>query len=139
MKWIIPAILVLVTYTVSALPQSEVHCLAQNVYHEARGEIWQGQLAVALVTINRTRSNKFPNTICKVVYQPGQFSWTTQPHLRVLDYTAWQHALFVASIAISLAEDFTHHFPALYFHNHTVKPRWQYRRLATIGNHTFYH
>lgn len=139
MRYIIPIILLLITHTAPALPQSEVHCLAQNIYHEARGEIWQGQLAVALVTINRTHSNKFPNTICKVVYQPGQFSWTTQPHLRVLDYTAWQHALLIASIAIDFASDFTQHFPALYFHNHTVKPRWQYRRLATIGNHTFYH
>lgn len=139
MRWIIPLVFLVITTHTLAIPEREVQCLAQNVYHEARGEIWQGQLAVALVTINRTRSNKFPNTICKVVYQPGQFSWTTQPHLRVLDYTAWQHALLVASIAISLAEDFTHSFPALYFHNHTVKPRWQYRRLATIGNHTFYH
>jgi len=65
----------------------ETHCLAQNVYHEARGESWHGKMAVALVTLNRTEHWRFPKTICKVVYQPGQFTWTQYRNLRILRNT----------------------------------------------------
>jgi len=58
---------------------AEVECLAKNLYHEARGENKEGQIAVAIVTMNRVKSSHYPNTICKVVYQHKQFSWTTHP------------------------------------------------------------
>ena len=51
-------------------------CLALNVYHEARGEVIEGQIAVAHVTLNRVNHSYFPETICDVVYQNRQFSWT---------------------------------------------------------------
>ena len=52
------------------------NCLALNIYHEARGERVEGQIAVAHVTMNRVNHEKWPSTICEVVYQPKQFSWT---------------------------------------------------------------
>lgn len=55
---------------------TELACLEKNIYNEARGEIDEGQLAVAFVTIARALSGKFPSTICGVVYQNRQFSWT---------------------------------------------------------------
>jgi N-acetylmuramoyl-L-alanine amidase len=138
LKTIIITLLIVASATIQARSLEEINCLAKNIYHEARGEIWQGQLAVALVTINRTQSRLFPNTICKVVYQPGQFTWTSMPQLRVLDYTAWQNSLWIANLALDIAEDFASTFPALYFHNKTVKPLWHHRRIAVIGNHVFY-
>ena len=57
---------------------AEKKCLTDNIYHEARGEGVIGWKAVAAVTINRTRHYNFPDTICKVVYQKGQFSWTSR-------------------------------------------------------------
>ena len=51
-------------------------CLAMNIYHEARGERMEGQIAVAQVTLNRAAHEEWPSTICDVVYQPKQFSWT---------------------------------------------------------------
>ena len=51
-------------------------CLAMNIYHEARSESMQGQIAVAQVTLNRVEHDKWPSTICEVVYEPKQFSWT---------------------------------------------------------------
>lgn len=54
---------------------TELDCLALNIYHEARGEGRAGMIAVAEVTIRRTLSKRFPNTICKVVKQRNQFSW----------------------------------------------------------------
>ena len=44
-------------------------CLALAVYHEARGENLDGQLAVAEVVINRVQDNGFPDDICAVVKQ----------------------------------------------------------------------
>jgi spore germination cell wall hydrolase CwlJ-like protein len=56
--------------------QEQILCLAKNVYYESRGESVREQTAVAAVTINRTKDRRYPNTICGVVYQPKQFSWT---------------------------------------------------------------
>ena len=53
--------------------QDEVKCLAQNIYFEARDQKTKGQIAVALVTINRVESKRFPNSICKVVYQANRY------------------------------------------------------------------
>ena len=58
------------------LNDKELRCLALNIYHEARSEPPVGRYAVAWVTLNRVEHEKFRNTVCKVVYQPGQFSWT---------------------------------------------------------------
>ena len=53
----------------SDIDEDELHCLAKNVYHEARGESKAGKLAVAHVTLNRVHSDEFPDTVCGVVYQ----------------------------------------------------------------------
>lgn len=67
----------------------EIHCLAEAVYHEARGEPAKGQETVAQVVLNRTQfGTEFGNTVCKVVYQPKQFSWTSRERL---SYTRHQH------------------------------------------------
>src|SRR5262249_58140344 len=44
-------------------------CLAEAIYFEARGEAVRGQMAVAQVVLNRVFSEKYPNTVCGVVYQ----------------------------------------------------------------------
>ena len=51
-------------------------CLALNIYHEARSESMEGQIAVAQVTLNRVAHSEWPSTICEVVSEPKQFSWT---------------------------------------------------------------
>lgn len=123
----------------NAVPiDTETNCLAKNIYHEARGEPWQGKMAVAITTINRTKHWQFPKTICKVVYQPGQFQWTVDRTLRIHDQLAWQDSIFIAYLAQQLWYEYAKHFPALYFHNHTVKPLWRRKRIATIGSHVFY-
>ena len=63
--------------------QKQLDCLARNIYHEAGSEPFEGKVAVAQVTINRTESGQFPSDICQVVYQKNivyekvfcQFSW----------------------------------------------------------------
>jgi len=46
----------------------EVTCMAKNIFFEAAIESTAGKLAVAQVTLNRVDSNRFPNTVCEVVY-----------------------------------------------------------------------
>ena len=66
-------------HTASFPSPHQLHCLTEAVYHEARGEPIKGQAAVAHVVMKRTKFPKeFASTICGVVYQHGQFSWT--PH-----------------------------------------------------------
>ncbi|MCJ8322923.1 MAG: cell wall hydrolase [Rhizobiales bacterium] len=55
----------------------EFKCFVDNVYFEARNQTETGKFAVAFVTLNRVNSEDFPNSICEVVWQPGQFSWTS--------------------------------------------------------------
>lgn len=57
----------------------EFLCMALNLYHESRGENRSGQLAVSHVVLNRMESGRFPGSVCAVVWQRGQFSWTTRP------------------------------------------------------------
>lgn len=118
---------------------SEIHCLAQNIYHEARGESLQGQLAVAQVTVNRVKSGLFQPTVCGVVHARRQFSWTLNKRKRVVDQKAWQASVSIARAVLTQATRLPH-FPALYFHTHQVNPRWNRNKtvVARIGNHIFY-
>ena len=64
----------------------EARCLAENIYHEARNQGTAGWLAVAAVTMNRVIDNRFPNTICEVVFQAEtKESWKTKSKKDILD------------------------------------------------------
>jgi len=116
---------------------NETVCLAKNIYHEARGESLRGKLAVAKVTLNRVASGKFRDTICGVVYQRGQFSWTNSKYKPILDKQAWAESLHLAKLLMLNPE--LSKTPAMYYHNTKVKPNWrQLERTDKIGNHVFY-
>ena len=116
------------------------NCLAMNIYHEARGERVEGQIAVAQVTVNRVEHTEWPSTICEVVYEPKQFSWT---HL-VKDQTpkeakAWETAEIIArDVMIGNVQDPT--VGAVFYHANYVNPDWvEFVSLTkVIGNHLFY-
>ncbi len=116
-------------------------CLAENIYHEARGESDSGKLAVALVTLNRVKSKYFPDSICKVVWQPKQFSWTTASKRlkKAPNDKGWQKAMMIAKLAISGAR-YTAIGEATHYHADYVNPGWAQGKLlvATIGAHLFY-
>lgn len=120
------------------LPRQQLMCLATAVYHEARGEPTEGQSAVAHVVLNRVKSNRYPNTICEVVYQSNQFSYIS---LASPDYSseAWSLAVEEAVFAyIGFTEDPTH--GALFYYAHAkVDPYWakQMRVTQVISNHTY--
>lgn len=120
--------------------QAETHCLAQNIYHEARGETVLGQIAVAQVTLNRLSSGKFQKTICEVVFANKQFSWTISKLKTVRDIKAWQGALNLAHRMLTDKTIRLPDFDATYFHTKQVSPRWKAKKriVAVIGNHIFY-
>lgn len=117
----------------------DINCLAQNIYHEARSESIAGQIAVAQVTVNRVKASNFTKNICKVVFEPHQFSWTNNKHLRVKDSQAWKASIIIAKAVLTNSirmKDFT----AQFYHTKAVNPRWNKNKtvLAVIGNHIFY-
>ena len=78
--------------------KKDLECLAKNIYFEARGESHKGKIAVAQVTLNRViHSSEFNKTICGVVYQKDQFSWTSNhKNLFIKDNYHWQEAKHIA-------------------------------------------
>ena len=116
----------------------ELRCLAGAVYFESKGEPLSGQLAVADVIINRTKSGRFPSSICSVVKQPGQFSFIRHGDLPdIRNGRAYRTAIAVAKVAMADAWD-SPAGDALYFHANYVKPGWGKTRVASIGHHVFF-
>lgn len=117
----------------------ELNCLAAATYHEAKGETLNGQLAVARVIVARSKSGRFPDSYCGVVFQPSQFSFVRGNSLPTGARTArqWKTAVAVAQIA----HEGTWRSPvegALFFHAAYVSPGWRLTRIARVDNHVFY-
>jgi len=119
----------------------ELGCLAMNIYHEARGEPEMGKLAVAAVTMNRVNNKHYPDSVCGVVWQNKQFSWTSaKPESQIIkDSKAWENALeiaqrFMSGSGLSVVGKATH------YHNLAVSPAWKdnQRLITQVGNHLFY-
>lgn len=128
-------------YAAGAPLDEEANCMAVAVYHEARGEALEGQLAVARVIINRAASGKYPSSWCGVVKQPWQFSFVRAGVLPGVDQSspAWAKAQAVTRLAVSnvvpsLEND------VLWYHASYVAPSWGRRltRVHKIGTHIFY-
>ncbi len=116
----------------------ELECLAVGVYFESKGEPLAGQLAVAETILNRTRSGRFPKSVCGVLTQRGQFSFIRGGVVPNAEGRAgWKTAVAVAKVAQrDLWADVAP--KALFFHASYVSPGWRAARVARIGNHIFY-
>ena len=129
-------------YEYSPELQQEVYCLAQNIYFESRGEPLKGQLAVAMVTINRAKHEDYPSTICGVVNQGCQFSWVCDGKSDNLpiNSTAGKQAMNLAKQVISNRDLVDVTKGALFFHARYSNPSWSNKMEKTIaiGNHIFY-
>lgn len=130
-KLVIAFLLLLSSTHVLAL--SEEACLAETIYREARGEQFLGRVAVAQVVINRTKDARFPKTICKVVFQPGQFTWTPEYRKPLANADSRMIARMVMDGSYTIQD-----FPATYFAQKKLHPAWKVTKVRTIGNHTFY-
>jgi spore germination cell wall hydrolase CwlJ-like protein len=134
-----PAVQIAEPKAETAVSKAEADCLATAVYFEAKGEPMRGQLAVAQVILNRTRSARFPATVCGVVKQRGQFSFVHGGRLPVAPRgsAAWRQAVSVAAKVLDgSAERVASN--ALFFHARGVTAGWHVVRVAQIGNQVFY-
>jgi N-acetylmuramoyl-L-alanine amidase len=130
-------------FSAGAPLDAEANCMAVAVYHEARGESLEGQLAVARVIMNRAVSGKYPTSWCGVVKQPWQFSFVNPRtgHMPGVDEgsAAWRKALGVTRLAMSNAVP-SLSTDVLWYHANYVSPSWGRRliRVSQIGAHIFY-
>jgi len=144
--------------------KNEVKCLAQNIYFEARDQSTKGQIAVALVTINRVNSKRFPNKICKVIHQARRysngtlvknkchFSWYCDGKSdRPKDKLAWKISMLISRAMLKKPgvhlkrygevweiEDFLH--GSTHYHRVDINPYWNRKMLkvTVIGDHVFW-
>lgn len=143
MKTLLAALLLLVSISTAdaripklSYTEQDVKCLATNIYHEARSEGYWGGLAVAVVVLNRTKHQDYPRSICAVVYQPKQFSWTNQRRHKPTTNAA---SMYLAWVALSQRHQLRG-FQATHYHTQAVKPHWRtgLKPVARIGQHIFY-
>lgn len=112
----------------------DLELLARAVYSEARGEIYEGQVAVAAVILNRLKHPDFPKSIAGIIYEPGAFSAVDDGQINLQpDATAYK-----------AAQDALNGWDptggALYYWNPaTATSSWVWSRPITvqIGNHVF--
>lgn len=115
---------------------SDVQLLARVINGEARGEPYEGQVAVGAVILNRVKAPNFPNTISGVIYQPGAFTAVSDGQINV--------ALEDESTVVKAARDALNGWDptggAIYYFNpDTATNKWIWSRphIKTIGKHRF--
>jgi spore germination cell wall hydrolase CwlJ-like protein len=112
-----------------------IKCLSDNAFFEARGTSRLDMQAVTEVVINRSNSRKYPRNICKVIWQPKQFSWTNQGYSKAQDKLRralskskeaqeYKQATLVAYEALSSTEKHLLPSDVLWYHSHKVNPVW---------------
>ena len=115
---------------------SDVQLIARAINGEARGEPYEGQVAVGAVILNRVKSSKFPNTIAGVIYQSGAFTAVSDGQINV--------SIASNSTVVKAAQDALNGWDptggAIYYFNpNTATNKWIWSRpqIKTIGNHIF--
>ena len=113
---------------------SDLNLLARAIYSEARGEPYNGQVAIAAVILNRVKSSSFPNTISGVVYQKGAFTAVSDGQINLKpNQTAYKAAR-------DALNGWDPSYGAIYYFNpKTATNKWIWSRphIITIGNHIF--
>ena len=122
-------------------------CLTDNIYYEAGNQSVVGKIAVAYTTLNRVRSEHFPDNVCGVVYEKTgrtcQFTWVCEKRkykkIRGREIEIYKESRQVA-IAVLLGYNEKHDptFGSLFYHAYYVNPRWRRERLVRIEDHIFY-
>lgn len=123
----------------------EVFCLAQNIWFESRSSTYEDQMMVGFTTINRTRDRRYPESICEVVWDKEQFSWTHdgQSDSIKLDtpdrVQKWARIVELSILIMTNnIDDVSNN--ATHYHAKYVSPGWSRRlvKVATVGGHHYY-
>lgn len=137
--WIIESIINLKPQKVNAASSSttsDVQLLARAINGEARGEPYEGQVAVGAVILNRVKHPDFPNTIAGVIYQSGAFTAVADGQINV--------PIAENSTVVKAARDALNGWDptggAIYYFNpDTATNKWIWSRplIKKIGKHRF--
>lgn len=128
------------------IPATDVECLTQAIYYEARNESEEGQAAVAEVIMNRSRSLGYPPRVCEVVYQRNsrtcQFTFTCDGSIGrgAINAEAWARAETIAREVYEGRREVLLPARSVNYHANYVNPSWAGRleRVRQIGAHIFY-
>ena len=132
-----------VFYNMQAFTAEDHVCMAKNIYFEARNESMKGQMAIALVTLQRVKDPRYPNTVCGVVYDNKQFSWYSDGLSdRIRNFDSWENIALIASAMLdsdTAIYDFT--YGSTHYHADYVSPYWSEFMIlrARIDTHIFYY
>ncbi|MEF2244500.1 MULTISPECIES: spore cortex-lytic enzyme [unclassified Paenibacillus] len=126
----------------SSLPQSnrlgltenDLKIMANAVYGEARGEPYQGQVAVAAVILNRVKSQSFPNSVYGVIFQPGAFTAVADGQIYLTPNDTARKAVEDAINGIDPTNGCLYYFNPV---TATSKWIWTRQQIMTIGKHIF--
>ena len=115
---------------------SDIQLMARAINGEARGEPYEGQVAVGAVILNRVKSSQFPNTIAGVIYQSGAFTAVADGQINV--------PIAENSTVYKAAQDALNGWDPTggciyYFNPDTATNKWIWSRpyVKTIGKHRF--
>lgn len=115
---------------------SDIQLMARAINGEARGEPYEGQVAVGAVILNRVKDSRFPNTISGVIYQSGAFTAVADGQIN--------KAIDKNSTVYKAAQDALNGWDptggcVYYFNPNTATNKWIWSRplVKTIGKHRF--
>ena len=115
---------------------SDIQLMARAINGEARGEPYEGQVAVGAVILNRVKDARFPNTIAGVIYQAGAFTAVSDGQIN--------KPIPENSSVFKAAQDATNGWDptsgsVYYFNPATATNKWIWSRplIKTIGKHRF--
>lgn len=120
--------------TPQGITQNDIRLMANAVYGEARGEPFEGQVAVAAVILNRLSSPAFPKTIPGIIFQPGAFTAVADGQIWLTPNETARKAVIDALNGWDPTDN------ALYYFNPaTATSSWIWGRpqIKRIGKHIF--
>ena len=114
--------------------ESDINLMANAVYGEARGEPYEGQVAVAAVILNRVQSASFPNTVSGVIFQPGAFTAVADGQIWLTPNERAKQAVMDAMNGWDPTGEAEY-----YFNPETATSAWIWSRpqIKQIGKHIF--
>ena len=123
-------------YAATSTSASNLQLIARAINGEARGEPYEGQVAVGAVILNRVKDSKFPNTVAGVIYQKGAFTAVSDGQIN--------QPIAEGSTVLKAAQDALNGWDptggAIYYFNPaTATKKWIWSRplIKTIGKHRF--
>lgn len=120
--------------TPAGYSQNDIKLIANAVYGEARGEPYEGQVAVAAVILNRVQSSSFPNTVSGVIFEPRAFTAVSDGQIWLTPNERAKEAVLDAVNGWDPSGE------ALYYFNpNTATSGWIWTRpqIKKIGKHIF--